>query len=146
MCTSIHAVHNLIKIVSLEHSGTTNNEYENELDSRDGDEMDEDDDDEEDMEEEDEDIIDESGLSLSSTMVGQNFEYNEMDAANNLDNLSLNSISITSYNRKIVQPPSASGGASSNEDCISDTSTICAESTSIEHLNRKYAQKVRKNK
>lgn len=103
-----------------------------------------DEDEEDDDDEEDEDVGD---FDESS---GQNFDFNELEApssTNNsaLDNLSLNSLTITSYNRKLQVQPSATSGASSNEDCISDTSTICAESTSIEHLNWKYAQKVKHN-
>ena len=143
--TAIHADHNLVKIANLDQaSANDNDEYDDESDDKS----------ENDEEEEDEDE-DEAGLN---TTIGadEKFDCNDLDCVGTglhgvigvADTLSLNSFSLmnTNFTRKhLVQSSNGSGGGgtSSNEDGVSDSSTICAETASIEHLNNKYMQKVR---
>lgn len=63
-----------------------------------------------------------------------------------IDSISIISESLrtTNFSRKSAnQHQTSINGASSNEDGTSDSSTICAESTSSDHLNLKYNQKVK---
>ena len=141
--TAIHADHNLVKIANLDQaSANDNDEYDDESDDK------------SENDEEEEEDEDEAGLN---TTIGadENFDCNDLDFVGTglngvigvADTLSLNSFSLmnTNFTRKhLVQSTNGSGGGgtSSNEDGVSDSSTICAETASIEHLNNKYMQKV----
>lgn len=151
VCTAIHAVHNLIKIANLDqqHVRSSNaDEYDDYLDDRSENDDDDDDDDEEESAEAElgddvmHEISHEGGGGSSDGAAPQNFDYNT-DIS---DSISCNSFSITNTNfcrNKQQQQHSNDGTSTSNDDGTSDSSTICAESTSTEHLNSKYIRKVR---